>query len=133
MEYKNDDLILNDMDFIPEGACDKEVKEILNNAVVKLDNVLEEIKELRSLVAYSKQVNKDGSQKKKRGRKPCRMYYDGKLVTTEEIIYLKDKMDVPLSKILDDFKYINERSEIVTDRKTCRIFLNNRLNKHMGG
>lgn len=122
---KNEDTVLDGMDFDYEDTSDKELKELLKNTLVSLVGLNESVGKLMEIVSSQYQVNKNV------GRKGCKMFYNNKEISNEDLKKLRAKMSV--AEILRDFTYINEYSELITpylddeSKIRCRAMITNRL------
>lgn len=116
------------IDEMYEDTFQKDRIDKILDAVSKMDTVIEKLDIIEKTITSKKEVNKDGSHRKKAGRKPCQMFYEDNEITKDELLHLR-KMGVTIPQILDSFKYINERNEWVRDRNKCRGYLTNILYK----
>ena len=121
------DLVIDSMNNLPELSFEDDVMFQLADTSRKLDNMMNMMIDINNRLTEKELVNKDGSPKKKRGRKTCKMYYEGKEITVDDLIYLRKNMGLTIPQILDNFSYINERNELITNRKGCRDYLNNKF------
>lgn len=119
-----EDVLLHDMELIPEDTSDADLKGLMIDTLNKLDVINSEIQGLKILVTSQRQVNKNY------GRKRCKMYYQDKLISDKELVDLRKQ--IPTAEILKDFKYINEYNEIILgygnsqSKQLCRNMIANR-------
>ena len=120
----NKDTVISDMDLIPEGTSNDELKELLYKTLDEIDCLRSEVFGLGLLVTKPQLVNKQY------GRKRCKMYYMDKEITDKELKDLKKQLKI--AEILKDFKYINEYNEIILgsgnsqSKQLCRNMIANR-------
>ena len=59
------------------------------------------------------------------------MFYEDKQVTNEELYYLKNTMGIPVCKLAEQFKYIDDFGNMVEystkTRSKIKSFINNRI------
>ena len=125
-----EDTVLDDLDFDYEDAEEKESKNMLKDALVRIDSLAEEVQRLNKLITRTNQVDK------KVGRPRCKIFYNDIEITDAELIRLSNELSV--LEILEDFYYkrkTNKGEETVTpkagkkQRRQCRDMIEKRLKR----
>lgn len=122
-----EDTVLDELDFDYEDTNEKELKNMLKDALVKIDSLDEEVQRLNKLVSKPNQVSK------KAGRPRNRMFYNNIEITDADLIRLKNELT--LLELLDGFTYEKRTSKgmkTITPKagklqeRQCRDMIKNR-------
>lgn len=117
------DAVISDLDFDFENADTKELKELLNIALIKIGIIEEELKKLNNSITQSKLVDR------KQGRPRAKMFYDGKEISDKDLIYMVKNMDMGIAEICKHFYYKDVENNRIYDKDKCYRFIKNRLNR----